>query len=233
MAQRSGSSGVYLPLMEHGEPIPDFNVGELHLQVDGWDIIPIYSFVEKADAQPHERSWEVRVRGIFFATDPVATKGEDLRAVWYQRHDDAKQGHWTASTWSTGSLSVAEAAFSVKTNLKIPDIQDQLWAIDDLEFVKLEEAIPFAVRIIAGDPKAVPIDIREEDESLPMESYPLADVPIEAGGIEKLHANLEHLATTFETVIMTRSWDSVGNRAIWPHAMDHGLTPPAIPNTPH
>ncbi|MFU8830091.1 MAG: hypothetical protein ACNA8P_11760, partial [Phycisphaerales bacterium] len=229
IAQWSGISDTYLPLAEPGEPIPEFNIGELHLQVDGWDIIPIYSLVEKADAQPHERPWEVRVRGIFFATDPVATKGEDLRAVWYQRPDDPKRGHWTASTWSTGSLSVAEAAFSVKTNLKIPDIQDQLWAIDDLEFVKLEQAIPFAVRIIAGDSKAAPIDAREENEPSPVESYPLAGVPIEAGDIERLHVNLEHLARTFETVIMTRSWDSVGNRVLWPHSMDQDLKPPATP----
>lgn len=224
-AQLSGSSDIYLPLMEHGEPIPEFNVGELHLQVDGWDIISIYSLVEKSDAKPGERPWDVRVHGIFFATDPVTTKGEDLRAVWYERSQDPAKERWSASTWPTGSVSVAEAAFSIKTNLNIPDIQDQLCAIDDLEFVELAEAIPFAARIIAGDPEAVPIDAPEEGEPSHVEAYPLAGVPIEAGSIEKVHANLEHLAKTFETVIIARSWDSVGKRAIWPHDPQQGLIP--------
>ena len=225
LAQHSGSSGIYSPLSEPGDPIPEFNVGELHLQVDGWDIIPIYSIVEVPDAQLHEPRVKVRVRGIFFATDSVATRGEDLRAVWYQRPQDPAQDQWTASSWPTGSVSVAEAAFSVKTTLKIPDIQDQLWAIDDLEFITLEKPIPFATQIIAGDPKALPIDAPEEGEPPNEEAYPLGGIPIEAGDVEKVQANLEHLAKTFETVITTRSWDSVGKCVVWPHHPEQGLIP--------
>lgn len=225
LAQHSGSSGIFSPLSEPGEPIPEFIVGEFHLQVDGWDIIPIYSIVEVSDAQLHEPKVRVRVRGIFFATEPVATKGEDLRAVWYQRPQDPPKDSWTASTWPTGSVSVAEAAFSVKRNLKIPEIQDQLWVIDDLEFITLQTPVPFATQIIAGDPKALPIDAPEGREPPNAEVYPLTGVPIEAGDIEKVQANLEHLAKTFETVITTRSWESVGKRVIWPHHPQQGLIP--------
>ncbi|MFG0292681.1 MAG: hypothetical protein ACF8MJ_05955 [Phycisphaerales bacterium JB050] len=231
-SQHPSVSDTYLPLVEHGDPIPEFNVGELHLQVDGWDIIPIYSLIENPGADPDESSWDVRVRGFFVATDPVATIGDNLIAVWYERPDDPAQELWTAHTWPQGGISVAVAAYSVKLNLGIPDIQDQLWAIDDLNFVTAKESVPFSSGFVAGDPLAEPINASpnrdEEIQILKDAGYPLADVPFETGDQGEVQENLEYLAETFELVIASHSWSAGGGRIVWPHHRD----PMWIPDDP-
>ncbi len=210
-AQWSSDPPTYLALAEPGEPAPEFNVGELHLQIDGWDIVPIYSLVENADAGPDQSPWTVRVRGFFVATDPVATTGENLIAVWYERPDDPTQEAWTAHTWDQGDISIAEAASSVKLSLGIPDIQDQLWAIDDLEFVNPKVPVPFASGFVAGDPLAAPVNAspnRDEDIALLKDAgYPLADVPFESGNQDEVQVFLEYLAEIFQPVIQHGDWE--------------------------
>lgn len=146
---------------ERGEPAEGANVSRTQLKVGGWSWLPILS--------PGGR----KVESILALIEPGRERGENIRAVWFQRDPSG----WRSLAWPSGTSQASAAAF-VMQQVGIAEASRRFWLVE-ANAPDAEEPVQFLQAVFVDDPMLAQIesspDPRSFVESLVDAGYPAAD----------------------------------------------------------